>query len=145
MEKSFVKNEIENGIPGLIILSHGPLAMALKETGKMIFGDAKNVVAFSLQYGDDVSEYAEAFIDAIDSFDAGCLIIVDIIGGTPFNQLLLHAKRNDKKYNIISGANLPLLITALTLRNIYLNDVEGWKKAISSEMNEFIKDVSDYC
>ena len=145
MEVSFVKEEIDDNVPGLIIMSHGPLAMALKETGKMIFGDAKNVASFSLQYGDEVSKYAESFVEAIESYKAGCLVLVDIMGGTPFNQLLLHAKRNNQKFNIISGANLPLLITALTLRSSFQNDVVGWKNAIDNEMSEFVKDVSDLC
>lgn len=41
--------KINPDLPGIVILSHGPFAVALLETAQLIFGEADNIAAFSLE------------------------------------------------------------------------------------------------
>ena len=145
MRSTFEKKEVKENIPGVLLLSHGPLALSLVESAEMIFGKADNVSAFSLDYGDDVAEYADSFVEALQSYKDGCVILVDLLGGTPCNQLLIYAKRNNKKFNIVSGANLPMLINVLALRGQYGNDIPALMESFRADIPEYVKDISSYC
>lgn len=144
MKCSYDATKIESGVPGIVILSHGPLALGLKESSSMIFGETTNFAAFSLEYGDDVTKYADTFIQAIESYGRNVLIMVDLFGGTPCNQLLIYAKKNNLKFNLLSGANLPMVISALTLRPSFKN-ADDLKNAVCMDINEYVKDISEFC
>ena len=84
--KVYRQEKLNQDLPGIILLSHGPFAVSLVETAQMIFGDSENIAAFSLEAGDDIDKYREAFVDMIEKFPKGSLIMVDLFGGTPCNQ-----------------------------------------------------------
>ena len=55
--------------------------------------------------------------NAIESFQNDCLIFVDIIGGTPYNQLLLTSRKKREVIPLaVTGVNLPMVIVASSLR-----------------------------
>jgi PTS system mannose-specific IIA component len=57
----------------------------------------------------------EKAIDQIDSSGQGALILVDMLGGTPFNVgIQLATTRNVK---VITGVNLPMLIKVVSHRD----------------------------
>lgn len=145
MKISFEKDQIQQGMPGIVILSHATLAVALKETAQMVFSKVPNVAAFSLEYGDEVGEFAKAFQEAIESFESGAIVFVDLVGGTPCNQLLLYAKKNNLKLNIIAGVNLPMIITALSIRSCDELSVIELKNKVVDSMDDYVKDISSFC
>lgn len=134
---NFLKPEhINEKIPGIILLSHGPLAVSLIKTAQMIFGDNENIAAFSLEAGDDLDKYRKAFTETIEAFPENSVIFVDIFGGTPFNQLMRYIQESGKILEIVSGMNLPMLISTAIDRleidgkELCMNAVENGKSQI---------------
>ena len=83
--KSFRSENMNPEVPGIILLSHGPFAVSLVETASMLFGDAENIAAYSLEPGDDIDQYRESFVKTLNEFPEGTVIMVDLFGGTPCN------------------------------------------------------------
>lgn len=132
----YIQEEIKPDLPGIILLSHGPFAVALVETAKMLFGDSENLAAFSLEPGDDIDQYRETFAETIRKFPEGSLLLVDLFGGTPCNQLMRYIQETGKPLEIVSGMNLPMLVTAVLAREemsgeeFSLDTVENGKNGI---------------
>ena len=68
MKKIFDEKRNKEDEIGLIVLSHGPLAISLYESAKMIYGDVENATALSLGYGDEISAYADEIEKAINFY-----------------------------------------------------------------------------
>ncbi len=101
---------------GLLLLSHGPLAAALRETIRKLEPDeAEDVGALSLEW-DEAPEHASRRLQkAIAGADrgAGVVLLTDLFGGTPSNLGL--AFLDPGRIEIVSGVNLPMLIRAREL------------------------------
>lgn len=109
----------------LMIVTHGPLASALKETLKMFTSDVEDVYAVGLTET-GVEEFKEKVNEALkECYKEGneLLVLVDLFGGTPFNVSMLDIKSKYKNVEIIAGANLPLVIEASLSRSSNLSDV----------------------
>ena len=134
--KSCKPESINKDLPGIILLSHGPFAVSLVDTAKMLFGESENLAAFSLEPGDDIDRYRKAFTEAIDEFPHGSLILVDLFGGTPCNQVMRHIQETGKPLEVVGGMNLPMLVNAVLSResmsgkDFSLDTVENGKNGI---------------
>lgn len=95
----------------IVLASHGPLANALIESCKMLYGESENISAVCLFPEDSTTDFASKIKQAIDVND-DILLMVDIPGGTPSNQgmLLLEEYPN---LRILSGMNLMMVLEAL--------------------------------
>lgn len=106
---------------GIIIASHGEFAAGIHQSGQMIFGEQEKVqvVTFMPSEGpDDLYAKINAAVDAFDADDE-VLVLADFWSGSPFNQASRVAGENpDRKFAIITGLNLPMLIQAYTERMI---------------------------
>ncbi|MBL1124589.1 PTS mannose transporter subunit IIAB [Streptococcus suis] len=106
---------------GIIIASHGEFAAGIHQSGSMIFGEQEKVqvVTFMPSEGpDDLYAKLNAAVDAFDADDE-VLVLADLWSGSPFNQASRVAGENpDRKFAIITGLNLPMLIQAYTERMI---------------------------
>lgn len=106
---------------GIVIASHGEFAAGIKQSGSMIFGEQEKVqvVTFMPSEGpDDLYAKINAAVDAFDADDE-VLVLADLWSGSPFNQASRVAGENpDRKFAIITGLNLPMLIQAYTERMI---------------------------
>ncbi|AMG50783.1 MULTISPECIES: PTS sugar transporter subunit IIA [Enterococcus] len=100
----------------LIIVTHGPLADAFKESGAMFFGDQVDQVATIGLLPTKSPEVLEKEIKAavVQSGTKECLIFVDILAGTPFNVVALMIEEL-KEYHIecFAGVNMPIVMEAL--------------------------------
>ena len=47
--KYYKPETVNENLPGIILLSHGPFAVSLLDTAKMLFGDSENLAAFSFE------------------------------------------------------------------------------------------------
>ena len=94
--KSFRSENMNPEVPGIILLSHGPFAVSLVETASMLFGDAENIAAYSLEPGDDIDQYRESFVKTLNEFPEGTVIMVDLFGGTPCNQVMRHIQETEQ-------------------------------------------------
>lgn len=103
---------------GIIIASHGQFAEGIKQSGQMIFGKQEDVqsVTFMPNEGpDDLKAHLEEAVSKLSSADQ-VLCLVDLWGGSPFNQAnnLFEAHKDD--WAIVTGLNLPMLIEAYSAR-----------------------------
>lgn len=114
--RTYKSETINPDVPGIILLSHGPFAVSLVETAGMLFGDAENIAAYSLDPGDDIDHYRESFVETINEFPEGTVIMVDLFGGTPCNQVMRHIQETEKPLEVVAGMNLPMLVDAIMAR-----------------------------
>lgn len=103
---------------GIILASHGEFAKGVLQSSTMIFGEQENVKAISLMPSEGPDDVKAKMKDAIASFDNQdeVLFLVDLWGGTPFNQASSLFEEHKDKWVIVSGLNLPMLIEAYGAR-----------------------------
>ena len=114
--KCYKPEKVNKDLPGIILLSHGPFAVSLVDTAKMLFGESENIAAYSLEPGDDIDKYREAFVETINEFPEGSMILVDLFGGTPCNQVMRHIQETEKPLEVVGGMNLPMLVNEVLAR-----------------------------
>jgi PTS system mannose-specific IIB component len=103
---------------GIIIASHGEFANGILQSGAMIFGEQENVKAVTLMPSEGPDDVKAKMKEAIASFDNQdeVLFLVDLWGGTPFNQANTLFEEHKDKWAIVAGMNLPMLIEAYASR-----------------------------
>ncbi|RDW16180.1 mannose/fructose/sorbose PTS transporter subunit IIA [Oceanobacillus chungangensis] len=103
---------------GIILASHGDFANGILQSGEMIFGKQENVRAVILMPSEGPNDIKGKMKEAIASFDNQdeVLFLVDLWGGTPFNQANGLYEEHKNKWAIVAGLNLPMLIEAFASR-----------------------------
>lgn len=109
-------NEIQSDIPGIILLSHGPLASGLLGTMEMVLGTVDNVTALELEEGDHPEKYRMRIAEIAEAMPEKSVFLMDIFGGSPFNQVIQYFLENGKEIRAVSGMNLGMLIAAVNAR-----------------------------
>lgn len=103
---------------GIILASHGQFAEGILQSGAMIFGEQENVKAVTLMQNegpDDLRAKMEAAVTSFDNQDE-VLFLVDLWGGTPFNQANGLYEKHKENWAIVAGLNLPMVIEAYASR-----------------------------
>lgn len=102
---------------GIILATHGEFAEGILQSGAMIFGEQENVQAVTLHPSDSPESLKERMLAAIATFDDQneVLFLVDLWGGTPFNQAN-NLCGEHPNWAIVAGLNLPMLIEAYSSR-----------------------------
>lgn len=108
--------DIQRDIPGIILLSHGRLASGLLNTLQMVFGDVENVTAVELEEGDNPEEYQAEIAKLYEAMPDKTVFLIDIFGGSPFNQVMQYFLKTGKEIRAVSGMNLGMLMAAVTAR-----------------------------
>ena len=103
---------------GIIIASHGQFAKGILQSGSMIFGEQEDVKAVTLMPSQGPDDLRAELQEAIASFSNQdqVLFLVDLWGGTPFNQVNNLFEEHKDKWAIVAGLNLPMLIEAYASR-----------------------------
>ena len=102
---------------GIIIASHGEFAAGIKQSGSMIFGvqeKVESVVFMPSEGPDDLQRKLQEAIAKVDSEEI--LFLVDLWGGSPFNQANKLFEEAPEHRAIVAGLNLPMLIEAYASR-----------------------------
>ena len=124
---------------GIIIASHGEFAAGIKQSGSMIFGEQEKVesVVFMPSEGpDDLQRKLQEAIAKVDSEEI--LFLVDLWGGSPFNQANKLFEEAPEHRAIVAGLNLPMLIEAYASR-FSMNTAHEIAKAIAPTAIEGVK------
>lgn len=98
---------------GILFVGHGELPVAMKHSAQMIIGPASNLYAVSLEPDDGKEELAtklDEVIQQMKEYDT-ILVFADLLGGSPANAALEKFFNSDE-VTIISGMNLPMVLTA---------------------------------
>lgn len=103
---------------GIIIASHGEFATGILQSGAMIFGEQENVKAVTLMPSEGPEDIKAKMEEAIASFDNQdeVLFLVDLWGGTPFNQASSLMEGHEDKWAIVAGLNLAMVIESYASR-----------------------------
>ncbi|MCO7124959.1 mannose/fructose/sorbose PTS transporter subunit IIA [Sporolactobacillus shoreicorticis] len=103
---------------GMILASHGNFAEGILQSGAMIFGEQENVKTVTLMPNEGPADVKAKLEKAITSLDdqEEVLFLVDLWGGTPFNQINNLFEAHKDKWAIVAGMNLPMLIEAYASR-----------------------------
>jgi PTS system mannose-specific IIA component len=101
---------------GILVVSHGRLAEALISSVQFLVGNLKRVKGISIWPRDrkeEVKDRIQKGIGEVDDGD-GVVILTDVLGGTPTN-LTLSVLEN-KQVEVVTGVNLPMLLTLSSYR-----------------------------
>lgn len=101
----------------IIVTTHGGLARELVNTAKLIVGDQQDLASVCLEMHEgieDLKRKLTSVIKPVEYDSDGCLMLVDMFGGTPSNVSMILA--HEYPIQVVAGVNLPMLIEALTHR-----------------------------
>ncbi|MDU2583306.1 MAG: PTS sugar transporter subunit IIB [Anaerococcus hydrogenalis] len=102
---------------GIILASHGEFANGIRQSGEMIFGEQEKLetaVLLPSMGPDDLRAELEEKVKKLDCQEI--LFLVDLWGGTPFNQVSALMDGHEENWAVLTGLNLPMLIEALGSR-----------------------------
>ena len=101
---------------GVVVVTHGQLAVELLNAAEMIVGDLPRFTAVSIGWHDDVNDAREDIAQAIERVrgSEGVLLLTDMFGGTPSNLGMTFLETD--RLEVITGVNLPMLIKLAGLR-----------------------------
>jgi len=101
---------------GILVVSHGRLAEALISSVQFLVGNLKRVKGISIWPRDrkeEVKDRIQKGIGEVDDGD-GVVILTDVLGGTPTNLSLSFLE--DEKVEVVTGVNIPMLLTLSSYR-----------------------------
>ena len=100
---------------GVVVVTHGQLAVELLNAAEMIVGDLPRFTAVSIGWHEDVNDAREDIAQAIERVrgDSGVLLLTDMFGGTPSNLGMTFLQ--GERLEVITGVNLPMLIKLASL------------------------------
>jgi PTS system mannose-specific IIA component len=109
---------MEDGAPGLLVVTHGRLADELANATRRIVGDVPAMGSISLDWDDDVADQRRRIEEGIARVAVAgrVLILTDMFGGTPTNIAL--SLLEPGHVDVITGVNLPMLIKFANLRRV---------------------------
>ena len=95
---------------GVVVVTHGQLAIELVNAAEMIVGDLPQFTAVSIGWHDDVGDARVEIAQAIERVggQGGVLVLTDMFGGTPSNLGMTFLEKD--RIEVITGVNLPMLI-----------------------------------
>lgn len=104
-------------VVGLLIVTHGSFSREIINSVELIIGKQKSVEALTLTAGEDVSELHAKIEQKREVLNQGngVLILVDLLGGSPWNVASICTKAEDVE--CVSGLNMPMLLEALEGRD----------------------------
>lgn len=112
---------------GLLITGHGHFATGLNSSLELIAGAQPNVEVVDFQAEHSIETLKGNLEKALDNLKEynGVLVLSDLPGGSPFKTSVeLKFERPDQPIEVISGTNLPLLVSTATMATIFDNPLE---------------------
>ncbi|KGG53737.1 PTS sugar transporter subunit IIA [Lactobacillus sp. wkB10] len=102
----------------IILVSHGKLAEGMKDTVEMITGKQKNLEAYeAYKNGTSDDSFIGEIKNSIDKdSEESAVVITDVLGGSVNNEMT-QLLQDHEKLTVLTGMNLPLVITLVTTAN----------------------------
>lgn len=100
----------------IILASHGALSQGLKQTAEMILGSATNIYVLSAYRDEDepIEQQIQSIVLKLGK--ENLFILTDILGGSVNNEMIGLLKK-EPAIRLITGMNLPLVISIATQVN----------------------------
>jgi mannose PTS system EIIA component len=101
---------------GLVIVTHGGLAIEFRHALEHVVGRQKFLETIAIGPEDDLTQRRQDILDAVRRADngSGVIILTDMFGGTPSN--LSISVMDEAKAEVIAGINLPILVKLASIR-----------------------------
>ncbi len=101
---------------GLVLVTHGRLAVEFIDALEHVVGPQANVAAVCIGPEDDPEKRRKEIINSVAKVDEGdgVVLLTDMFGGTPSN--LAMSVLDKGKLEVIAGVNLPMLIKLASVR-----------------------------
>jgi len=101
---------------GILVVSHGRLSEALISSVQFLVGNLQRVKGISIwprERKEEIKDRIQKGMREVDDGD-GVVILTDVMGGTPTNLSLSFLK--EEKVEVVTGVNLPMLLTLSSYR-----------------------------
>lgn len=104
----------------IVVTGHGAFASGVKTTVDLIFGETENMEYVDFPYDSSPNQLFERFSAIYNDCGGNVIFLVDLAGGTPFNQAsrLLHQYG---KQGVIGGINIGMIFAAIDVRENFNN------------------------
>jgi mannose PTS system EIIA component len=122
----------------VVVATHGEYGNAMVQTLKMILGEIDQLQSVTLALEDSMETFQdklEKALQALDPEGKGALVLVDMLGGTPFNIAIQTAQK--RKIAVVTGVNLPMLIKITSSPD--QEDLQAFAREIQKAARESIK------
>lgn len=122
---------------GIVIVVHTPLGGALLNCASHVLGKVDGIAVHDIlpdDMPDDIAPLVLADILRADRGD-GVLVLTDLVGATPANiakRAVADAQSQGVSCCVVAGLNTPMLLRAVTNRNLSLSDIR--EKALAGGM-----------
>jgi PTS system mannose-specific IIA component len=102
---------------GMILVTHGNLAVELRSAMEHVVGTQRNVRTVCIGPEDDIENRRAEIEDCIKQCDTGdgVVLLTDMFGGTPSNLAISMMER--RNVEVIAGVNLPMLVKLAKVRS----------------------------
>ena len=120
---------------GLVVTGHGLFAEGMHSSAKMIAGENELVKYVCFEEGMNTEQLSEKLVAAYNELGEcdGIIVLSDLPGGSPFRTAVESAMTQpDKKIIVLSGTNLPMIITAATMAS-FSDDAEAMAEELLFE------------
>ncbi len=106
---------------GIVVVSHGQVAVELVNAARAIVGEIPRIAAVSVGWSEEMSDAHTAVRGAVEQVGGPpALVLTDMFGGTPTNVSLPLIRDG---VAIVTGGHLPMLIKLVGLREGELLEV----------------------
>ena len=101
---------------GLVLVTHGRLAVELVGALEHVVGPQENVATVCIGPDDDMEQRRSDIVQKAEDVEDGdgVILLTDMFGGTPSN--LAISIMDKAKIEVITGVNLPMLIKLASIR-----------------------------
>ncbi|MDT9336548.1 PTS sugar transporter subunit IIA [Clostridium perfringens] len=128
---------------GVLVATHGEMANGIFDAIDMICGTQENFNIVSLKRGQDAESFGEELGERINELNIGdgVIVLVDLLGATPMNQSALNLYKSDK-VEVITGVNLPMVVTATMERDCF-SDIKELVEKIKNDGKDSVCSVRE--
>jgi PTS system mannose-specific IIA component len=101
---------------GMVIVTHGRLALELIAALEHVVGRQANITAVCIGPDDDMEQRRSHILESVGKAEEGngVILLTDMFGGTPSNLAISIMDR--ASVEVIAGVNLPMLIKLASVR-----------------------------
>lgn len=99
----------------VIVASHGPMASAMLDSARMVYGEMPHLRAVTLRADTGIEGFKDEFSQALEASSVGAdgvLVLCDMQSGTPWNVACQYAFSPDviPPVSVLGGMNFPMLL-----------------------------------
>lgn len=100
----------------VILIAHGKLAIEMKNSAEMIFGELPDFTSLEFCKEEGLDSVKEKVKNAINSSADEVIVFTDLFCGTPYNASCAVAmEKEDDAIEVVSGMSLPLILEVASM------------------------------